>query len=422
MTIPSIVVVGAGSRGCAYSEYVRQHPEEGRLVAVCEPRDAMREKFARTFGLAPDQCMRDWRELADKPRLADAAFVCTVEDLHRDCAVALADKGYHLLLEKPMAPTQEACCDIFAAAQRNGITLAVCHVLRYVSYIHRMKDMLDAGLIGRIHNISATELVGAWHFSHSFVRGNFRNEKAASPFLLAKCCHDMDLLNWIIPSRCARASSFGRLSHFTRENQPAGAADRCTECPAEIESACPYSALKIYLRDRMDRLHLWPVNMLTVDTTPAGVARALREGPYGRCVYACDNTVADHQVVNLEFEDGATASFITTAFATGSRDYFVMGNKGWLRLNDSGLHHHDFLTGKTVNLPLYTGDQTQISGHGGGDHGLVRAFLKSIRENDPSAITTGPDVSLESHLIVFAAERARQQGVIEPVPRLADVV
>ena len=412
----TIAIVGGGHRGTGYAGYVLKHPDEGQVVAVCEPRDDRREAFAKVHHLPADRCFRDWKDLAALPKLADAVFICTVEDKHRDAAIAFADKGYHILLEKPMAPTAQACRDIVEATHRNGVVLAVCHVLRYVDYIRRMKTMLDDGLIGRIRHIAATELVGPWHFTHSFVRGNFRNEASSSPFLLAKCCHDMDLLAWLVPSPCVRVSSFGRLSHFKRECQPAGAADRCTRCPAHIEAACPYSALKIYLRDRLDRLGKWPVSMVTTDATPAGVAQALESGPYGRCVYACDNDVADHQVVNLEFEDGTTAGFITTAFAVGSRDYFVMGDRGTLRLNDDGLHHYDFLSGKKVSIPLHIGDlSTSLSGHGGGDDGLVRDFLAALGSGDPAHVTTGPDASLSSHLIVFAAEKARRRGTVEVV-------
>jgi predicted dehydrogenase len=422
MKAVEFLVVGAGQRGFAYTSYLKTHPGEGRVVAVCEPRDEWRARFASDFGVPADRCFRDWRELLDHPRLADAAFVCTVEDLHRDIAVALADKGYHLLLEKPMAPTQEACVDIYAAAHRHGIILCVCHVLRYVSYIQMMKRKVEEGLIGRLRHIQATELVGPWHFTHSFVRGNFRRDDQAAFFLLAKCCHDMDLINHLMDDRCVRASSFGRLSFFKRENQPSGAADRCVKCPAPIESTCPYSALKIYLRDRRDRLAQWPVSMLTLDATPAGVTRALEEGPYGRCAYACDNNVVDHQVVNLEFANGATAGFITTAFASGGRDYLLMGDKGTLRLNDDGMCHHDFLTGKDTPIPLYDPGMDPTSGHGGGDEGVVKAFFAAVRGDDRGAIQTGPERSLESHLIVFAAERSRLSGKVEVVPRVEDCV
>jgi len=415
------IVVGAGQRGYGYSTYLKRHPDAGRAVAVCEPRDEWRARFAHDFDVPAERCFRDWRELLDQPRLAEAAFICTVENLHCEIAIALAAKGYHLLLEKPMAPTQQECVEIYAASRRHGIILCVCHVLRYVSYIQALKQRVAAGLIGKLRHLQATELVGPWHFTHSFVRGNYRREDQASTFLLAKCCHDMDLINHFMSARCTRVSSFGNLSYFKRASQPAGAADRCLDCPSEIESVCPYSAVKIYLRDRANHLDRWPVNMLTLDATPAGVTKALREGPYGRCVYASDNDVVDHQVVNLEFADGTTAGFITTAFATGSRDYFLMGDKGTLRLNDHGIAHHDFLTGKDTAIPLYAPGMDPTSGHGGGDEGVVNAFFTAVREADSTAVVTGPELSLESHLIVFAAERSRRNGRTEDVPRIQDL-
>jgi predicted dehydrogenase len=418
----SVIIVGAGSRGNAYAGYLKRHPGSYELVGLCEKRPDRRAWFATEHGVPASGCFADWKDLLDKPKLADAVFICTVEDTHREIAVALADKGYHLMLEKPMAPTQEACIDIFQAANRNKIVLAVCHVLRYTLFFNHIKTLIDGGQIGTLRNITATEYVGPWHFTHSFVRGNYGNESKSSPVLLAKCCHDLDLLNWFAGSRCAKTASFGRLSYFNKAHQPKGAADRCTDCPAEIESSCPYSAIKIYLRDRHDRLHAWPVSMLTLDATPAGVARALREGPYGRCAFACDNDVCDHQVVDLEFESGMTASFVTTAFAIGSRDYFFMGDKGTLRLNDNGLEHFDFLTFKSKKVEVNVGDGTTASGHGGGDDGVVTAFLDAVRKGDPAAVKTGPAVSLESHLIVFAAERARKYGRVEAVPEVAGLI
>jgi predicted dehydrogenase len=418
----SVIIVGGGSRGNAYASYLTRHPGAFEIVGLCEKKDDRRAWFARTHAVPVENCFSDWKALLAKPKLADAAFICTVEDLHRDIAVALAAKGYHLLLEKPMAPKQEACVDIYRAAREHGIILAVCHVLRYTTFFNRIKQLIDGGAIGTLRNITATEYVGPWHFTHSFVRGNFGNEKKSSNFLLAKCCHDIDLLNWFAGSRCSKTASFGRLDFFNRAHQPEGAADRCTECPAEIESACPYSALKIYLRDRLDRLAAWPVAMLTLDATPAGVAKALREGPYGRCAFACDNDVVDHQVVNLDFENGMTASFTTTAFAIGSRDYFFMGDKGTLRLNDNGLEQFNFLTFKASKVDMNVGDGTTNSGHGGGDDGVVASFLEAVRNGNPAAVKTGPAASLESHLIVFATERARKNGSVEAVPSIADLV
>ena len=414
-TVTALIAEDEAPQRRALQQQLRTAWPELEVVAVCEPRPQWRERMARAHKLPPERCFADWRDLLKHPRLADAAVIATVEDLHHEIAVALAGLNYHLLLEKPMARTEEECREIYEAARANNILLAVCHVLRYTDWFTKLKGMIDSGLIGQVRHIAATELVGAWHFTHSFVRGNFRNDQTAACFLMAKCCHDLDLLNALVPSRCLRASSFGRLSHFNRDHQPAGAADRCLDCPAHIESGCPYSALKIYLRDRLEHLHQWPVAMLTTDATPAGVEAALRDGPYGRCVFACDNNVVDHQTVNLEFADGTTVGFITTAFAVGGRDYFIMGDRGSLRFTGEEILHNDFLygpAGRVTRHSITSGDNTMLSGHGCGDFGLMRQFIHAVATGDASGISTGPEASLESHLMVFAAEESRRTGQV----------
>lgn len=409
----SFVVVGAGGRGNSYSNYVKQFPEEGYLAAVCEPDEGRRNRLADAHDVPHDMRFADWRDIIEKPKLADAALICTQDADHKDPAVALAPKGYHLLLEKPMAPNPGDCKAIYEAASKAGIMLAVCHVLRYTWFNRKLRELIDSGTIGKIRTIQLLEPVGYWHQAHSFVRGNWRNSVESSPMLLAKSCHDIDLLNYLIPSRCVKTSSFGDLSYFTRANQPKGAADRCIDCPQEIESLCAYSAMKIYLRDRKDRYGNWPTLALTHEGTVEAVVKALKEGPYGRCVFACDNDVVDHQVVNMEFEDGATASFTMTAFNSGSgREIYIMGDQGTLRCGDGGIRHYDFLTNTSKEIRR-DADGSPSSGHGGGDFGLMKSFLAAVRDSDQSHISSGPDVSLESHLIVFAAEKARREGTVE---------
>ncbi|MEN6356301.1 MAG: Gfo/Idh/MocA family oxidoreductase [Armatimonadota bacterium] len=407
----SFIVVGAGSRGNAYAKYVKAFPDEGEIIAVCEPRDDVRNDYADTYNIPENMRFRDWRDILDKPKLAEAAIICTQDADHRDPAVALAGMGYHLMLEKPMAPTPEDCKIIYDAVIKSGVMLAVCHVLRYTPFNRKLKEMIDSGIIGKVHNIQLLEPVGYWHQAHSYVRGNWRNEKMSSFMLLAKSCHDIDLLNYFIPSKCTAVSSFGSLSYFTRANQPQGASDRCAEC--SIEPKCPYSAFKIYIRD-ITHFDRWPVNVVTRGGTPEAVKLALKDGPYGRCVFACDNDVVDHQVVNMEFGGGETAGFTMTAFnLSGGRETYVMGDQGTLRCIDQGIEHADFLTEKKTMVELDMGDGQITTGHGGGDFGLMKSFLSAVREDDPSRITSGPDISLESHLIVFAAERARRSKTVE---------
>lgn len=408
----SLLVVGAGSRGVNYTDYIKEYPYEGLVAAVCEPKEDVRKKFADRFDVPQNMRFRDWRDILDKPKLADAALICTQDTEHKDPAIALSTKGYHLMLEKPMAPNPADCEAICEAAQNNGIMLAVCHVLRYTAFNRKLKEMIDVGAIGTIHSVQLLEPVGYWHQAHSYVRGNWRKEAQSSSMLLAKSCHDMDLLNYFIGKKCTRVSSFGNLSYFKKSNQPQGAADRCTDCPAEIESSCQYSAVRIYLRDRMDFLDKWPVRVITSDSTPEGVISALREGPYGRCVFACDNDVVDHQIVNLEFENGATASFTMCAFNPGSgREIYIMGDKGTLRCTDDGIKYADFVAGTECDVPLESND-IDSSGHGGGDFWLMKSFLAAVRNNDNSYIQSGPEISLASHKIVFAAEQARKSGTV----------
>jgi predicted dehydrogenase len=232
--------------------------------------------------------------------------------------------------------------------------------------------------------------------------------------LMAKSCHDMDYLRYIVGKRCLRASSFGSLKHFKAECAPAGATDRCTTCPEAVETDCPYSALKIYPERNPE---YWPVSVISTDHTPEGVMKALQEGPYGRCVYACDNDVVDHQVVNLEFEGGATAAFTMTAFNRGrGRETHIMGTRGELHGDGRHVTVFDFLSQKeTVYDSRKEDDGGIASGHGGGDYGMAKAFVNAVAAGDPALVTSGPDVSLESHLIVFAAERARLNGTVEDV-------
>ncbi|NQU09831.1 Gfo/Idh/MocA family oxidoreductase [bacterium] len=407
----TILVIGAGGRGAGYARFALEHPDRLRVVGVAEPRDFYRERLAREHGLSADRVFRDWREVADRARLADAVMVTTQDAMHADPAVALAANGYQMLLEKPMAPNEPDCVRIVGAVRQAGILFAVCHVMRYTAYTRRLKAMLDAGAIGEIVSVQHLEPVGYWHIAHSFVRGSWRNEAESSPLLLSKSCHDLDWLRHIVGRRCVAASSFGTRQHFRREAMPANAAERCLDCGCEPE--CPYSAKRFYF-DRLNRgQHEWPLNVITTELTPAGVEAALRTGPYGRCVYACDNDVVDHQVVNLLFDGGATATFTMNGFNEGAgRQTRLFGTRGQIETDSRYIHHYDFLTEKTETIDTKAGDQTILGGHGGGDYGLMDAFVSAVAENDPGKILSGPEETLESHCLVFAAERARRENTV----------
>ncbi len=410
-----LIVVGAGSRGAIYAEYARANPAAVKIVGVAEPRDFYRDRLAREHAIDPALVTSDWRKLLDRPRLADGVILATPDTEHAEPAVAFADRGYHLLLEKPMAPSADECRRIVAAAERNGVMFAVCHVLRYTRYTEWVKALIDAGRIGEIVSLDHLEPVGYWHQAHSFVRGNWGNQARSSSMLLAKSCHDLDWIRHVVGRACLKVSSFGGLKHFRREAQPAGAADRCLDCA--VEPSCPYSAPRIYLGRVRAGYTGWPVDVLTSDLTEAGVTEALRTGPYGRCVYTSDNDVVDHQVVNMLFEGGATASFTMTGFTRQrDRETRIFGTRGELYGNGTVIEVHDFLTDRTETFRTdQASDGSIATGHGGGDGRLMEQFVAAIATGDRSKIRSGPAESLETHLMVFAAETARRDGVVASI-------
>lgn len=367
--------------------------------------------FVAQHSVPADGVFEDWRHLLDQPRLADVAVVATQDKDHVEPAVELANRGYHLLLEKPMATSEADCERIVRAAEQADVLLAVCHVLRYTPYSRALKQIVDSGRIGDIVSVEHLEPVGWWHQAHSYVRGNWRREDESSFMLMTKSCHDLDWLAYIIGRQAKKVSSFGGLYEFRPERKPEGAADRCLDCA--VESTCPYSAPKIYTPylDRPDKG--WPLSIVTMDRTAEGLMTALREGPYGRCVYSCDNDVVDHQVVNIEYTDGVTASFTMTAFAPAAhRKTRIFGTRGSIDGDGETIAVHDFLTGPEVIDPGAYGGATAADGHGGGDQGLVDAFIDAIRTGDPGLILTDGRESLDSHRLVWAAERARRTGTV----------
>jgi predicted dehydrogenase len=405
-----LLIVGAGSRGTTYAKYASLHPTLARVVGVAEPREFFRERMAQTHQVAPEHVAADWHPLAELPRFADAVVIATPDAFHREPALAFAQKGYDILLEKPLAPDPQSCRRIVDAALAHGIIFAVGHVMRYTNYTQQMKQLLDAGLVGEIVSVQLVEPVGYWHQAHSFVRGNWRNSVQSSPMLLQKSCHDLDWLRYITGRRCVQVSSFGSLMHFRKEAKPAqaGGALRCVDCA--YEPHCSYSAKKIYLGLLEKGKTDWPLDVITTDPTYAGVMSALQDGPYGRCVYECDNDVVDHQVVNLLYDNGATASF--TMIGTSQmrdRQVSIYGTLGELRGNGEKIVHYDFLSDKTEEITPPTPD-TRMGGHNGGDYALIERFVAAVANRDPGRILSGPAESLETHLTVFAAEQARHEG------------
>ncbi|MFI6601952.1 Gfo/Idh/MocA family protein [Nonomuraea sp. NPDC050536] len=409
----SIAVVGAGMRGQIYA---RNAVVDGRarIVAVAEPDPARRAAFAAEFDVPAEGLFEGWAELAAVPKLADAVVIATQDHLHAGPAMAFADLGYDLLLEKPLAPTEAEARQIVAAVERNGVVFAVGHVLRYTRYTKLLKSVIDGGRLGSIASVQHLEPVGWWHQAHSFVRGQWRRADESGPMLLTKSCHDIDWLLYILGQKPQRVASFGSLVHFREENRPQGAGDRCVSCA--VEPGCPYSAKRLYLGCLGDpRKEFWPLAAVTADATERGVLAALESGPYGKCVYATDNDVVDQQVVMMEFAGGATVSFTMTAFTPlEHRKTRVFGSHGFAEGDGKTVRVVDFRDGSEEVLDSRTvAGASAADGHGGGDGGLTAAFIDAVEARDQRVLGGDAADALAGHLVVWAAERARETGTVQ---------
>lgn len=392
------LVIGAGDRGVTYSRLGKH-----RLipVAVAEPRDDRRKLFADEFVIPEDRQFRDYKDALEIKKIADICIITTPDELHFEPAKLAIEKGYDILLEKPIANKKDHIIMLKDINSRYGRFIGICHVLRFAPFYVKLKKIIDSGIIGDIVTIEHSEGVGWWHFAHSYVRGNWRDIKKSSPTILAKSCHDMDLLIWLTNKKCMRVFSFGGLKHFKKENAPINSAEYCINC--ELEGECPYSAKKLYMN--MD-ITSWPVTVITDDLSYQGRLKAIKEGPYGKCVYRCDNNAVDHQVVAMEFESGLTASFTMSAFTVPGRKIRIMGTHGELLGNEKTIVHSDFRTGKQHIIEV-SSEQNSYSGHGGGDSAMLNAYLDALEKNDLSIFSSTLEESIQSHIIAFAAEESR---------------
>lgn len=401
----SAVVIGAGDRGMrAYAPYALKFPHELKIVGVAEINPKRREQFQKMYGLEDGACFSHWEDLLKQPRMADIAIICTQDRMHYQPTVRALERGYHVLLEKPMSPDPVECIAMIRKAKEEGRLLTICHVLRYTPFWSAIKENIEQGKIGEVVSVQLNENVNYHHMAHSFVRGNWRRKDTSSPMILAKSCHDMDLLTWIVGAPCSRISSFGSLMHFREEHAPAGAPDYCLDgCPAEHE--CPYCAPRFYLEEGREE---WAPK-ITEDLTNEGILKALRRGPYGRCVYRSDNDVVDHQVVSLEFAGGATAVFSMCGFThDNTRTVQIMGTRGEIRGNliEQRFTVYDFMTQNRMEVRVNAANAQ----HGGGDLGIIRQFLRDLRRHDKTESLTSARESLHSHMMAFAAEESRLNG------------
>lgn len=410
--IITVAILGCGSRGNAYGGLMYGRVGGYEIVSLCDCKQIALEKTAKKFGVDPSLTFLDENEFFAEKR-ADLLIISTLDKDHvRQCLRAL-QLGYDVLLEKPITDSEEECYALLDAQKKYGGRVFVCHVLRYAPAFVMAKKLLKEGAIGRLVDIEALEQVGYWHQAHSYVRGNWRRSEDTTPMIMAKCCHDLDLLQYYADSKCKSVSSIGDLSFFNAQNAPEGSADRCVDC--KYVDTCPYSARRCYV----ERWKLagsakdaWPYNVITPEypLTEEAIEKAIATTPYGRCAFKCDNDVVDHQVTIFTFDNGVKASLTMVAFTSEvGRIITFRGTYGEIVLNETLPYLELKRFGEKVERIELEGCGEECGfAHGGGDAKMIAALHETLSSKDSGETTLA--ASIESHLMSIAAEKSRVLG------------
>jgi predicted dehydrogenase len=401
------ITIGAGNRGNVYGGFASQYADQLDIIGVAEPIAIRNERYAKKHNIVAENRFKTWEDVFKKPKFADAVIISTPDNLHYGPCMAALKMGYDVLLEKPISPSEQECRDILALAKKSGRIVAICHVLRYAPYFVRLRELMQSGAIGEVISIQHLEPISHVHMSHSYVRGNWHNSKETTPIIMAKSCHDLDILKWMLGKQSKSIQAFGDLKWFKEKNAPAGSTDRCTNGCA-IESTCPYSALRIYYRNRQ-WLHHFDLPEEKSKQSDA-IMDYLKNTNYGRCVYRMDNDQPDHYTTNILFDEGVTAAFSMEAFTSyEGRRTRVMGSMGDITGDMTAFTMTDFRTGKQTEWKQGTDN------HGGGDWRLAADWVQAVAQQNPALLTSTIDASIESHLMAFAAEKSRKEKLIVDV-------
>lgn len=398
----TFAVLGLGNRGSVYSNYIAKN-KNAKIVSVCDVSSQSLKQAAELYGVENGELFLSEDEFFAKKR-ADVLIVATLDALHCRQTVKALSLGYDVLLEKPVAPTQAECDEIYAAAKRYGGDVVICHNLRYTPFYQKFKELIKSGVIGDVLSVEQTENVAYHHYMCSFIRGKWHSEEQTSPILLAKCCHDLDIIAWFVEGKYEALQSFGALKYYTRAHKPAGTPDRCMDCKLKD---CIYNAFEFSLKDP---------NTLCVpygfDYSRESIAAFLskKDNLYGQCVFACPNDMCDRQCVNVSFDHGVNASLLLHGFSTYQtyRVTRVFGSKGKLsgRLED-GVIRVSLFDGTDKYIDI-NGEIAKDSDHSGGDAKLVSDYIQykttGVR---PLGISKIED-SLQSHEIGFKADKLRK--------------
>lgn len=401
------ITLGAGSRGNVYGNYAVQYPDQLDITGVAEPIAIRNERYAKKHTIDDGNRFTTWEDVFKRPKFADAVIISTPDNLHYGPCIQALKMGYDILLEKPISPSEKECREILRLAKQTGRIVAVCHVLRYAPYFIKLRELMHSGAIGEVISIQHLEPIAYEHMAHSYVRGNWHNSKATTPIILAKSCHDLDILKWMLDKPSKKIQAFGDLKWFRKENAPAGSTARCTDgCAAE--PTCPYSAPDLYATKRK-RLYVFDMPE-DKSQWQSFILEQLKTTNYGRCVYKMENDQPDHYTCNILFDKNVTASFSMEAFTSyEGRRTRIMGSTGDITGDMHSFTLTDFRSGKKTEWKQDT------DMHGGGDWRLVADWVQAVSEQNAALLTSSIDASIESHVMGFAAEKSRKNHTVEAI-------
>jgi len=411
------ITLGAGNRGTLYGDYAALYPQDLKIVGVAEPIVERNDLHAKTHNIKDENRFVTWEHVLQRPKFADMVVISMPDDLHHEPCIQAMRLGYDVLLEKPMAQSEAECREILKVQQETGRVVGIAHVLRYAPYFIDMRNIVQSGKLGRIVNMQHMEPIEWRHMMHSYVRGNWHDSTLTTPIILAKSCHDLDIMRWIIDEPCDKIAGFGDLSFYKRENAPDGSGDRCLDCA--VEEGCAYSAKKMYLRDQERIYAIMPVVPYDEpEKLNELILHSLKTTNYGRCAFKMENDQPEHLACAMEFRSGATATFNMDGFTSyHGRRTRLMGTKGDLVGDMDTFTYTDYMTRKAFTWDISVSDVKgyEDSGHGGGDYRFLSDLLSAVYHKDEGLLTSTVTASVESHVMGFRIEKSRKGGGVQEV-------
>jgi len=366
-----IGVIGCGGMGMAIVNRVLERNPRLRVHGIFDPD----ERSVRRALEAIDPKPRVYDNYPDLIRAPEVQWVMIASwnCFHREQTVAALEAGKHVFCQKPLATTLEDCRAMNEALKKSGRLFNIGFTLRYSPHYRRIKQLLDEGAVGRIISMEFNETL---NFNHGgYIMGDWRRlRKYAGTHLLEKCCHDIDLVNWMVGSRARRVASFGGLDFFIPGNE---------------------------------------YNRARIGNSPDGKpAYATWPGLVGKNPFTSDKDIIDNQVAIIEYANGVRATFHTNCNAgIPERRMYILGSEGAIRA--------DVLTGQIqlnrigFDAPLEDRSTEASGGHGGGDDLLADELVASMLHHTPPSV--GMTEGIESAVTCFAIDDAMEAGRVVDV-------